>query len=38
MGEPIPELPVRDPASVKVPLEAEVRAFIAKLETENSGT
>ena len=38
MGEPIPDLPVRDPATVKVPLEAEVRAFIAKLETENSGT
>jgi tetratricopeptide (TPR) repeat protein len=38
MGEPIPDLPVRDPTTVKAPLEDEVRAFIAKLEAENSGT
>jgi tetratricopeptide (TPR) repeat protein len=32
MGEPIPDLPVTDPATVKVPLEDEIRAFIADLE------
>jgi tetratricopeptide (TPR) repeat protein len=32
MGEPIPDLPVLDPATVKAPLEDEVRAFIARLE------
>ena len=33
-GEPIPEPPTIDPASVKIPLEDEIRAFIAKLESE----
>jgi len=32
MGEPYPNLPVTDPAAVKVPLEDEVRAFISSLE------
>jgi tetratricopeptide (TPR) repeat protein len=32
MGEPLPELPVLDPATVKIPMEDEVRAFITKLE------
>ena len=34
MGKPVPELPTIDPASVKIPLEDEIRAFIAKLESE----
>ena len=34
MGEPVPELPTDDPASVKIPLEDEIRAFIAKLASE----
>jgi tetratricopeptide (TPR) repeat protein len=34
MGKPVPDLPTTDPATVQVPLEDEVRAFIAKLETE----
>ena len=33
MGEPYPDLPVTDPTTVKVPLEDEVQAFIAALET-----
>lgn len=33
MGEPIPDLPTVDPATVKVPLEDEIRAYIAKLES-----
>jgi hypothetical protein len=32
MGEPYPALPVTDPTTVKVPLEDEVRSFIAALE------
>lgn len=32
IGEPFPDLPVTDPATVKVPLEDEIRAFTAKLE------
>lgn len=32
MGEPYPDLPVTDPATVKVPLEDEIRAFIATLK------
>jgi tetratricopeptide (TPR) repeat protein len=32
MGEPYPDLPVTDPATVRVPLEDEIRAFIAALE------
>lgn len=34
MGEPEPDLPLVDPATVQIPLEDEVRAFIAKLEAE----
>jgi tetratricopeptide (TPR) repeat protein len=34
MGEPIPDLPTTDPATVKIPLEVEVRTFIANLEAE----
>jgi tetratricopeptide (TPR) repeat protein len=34
MGQPLPELPTVDPATVKIPLEDEIRAFIARLETE----
>jgi hypothetical protein len=37
IGEPAPELPTVDPASVKVPLENEIREFIAKLEVRRSG-
>lgn len=32
IGEPPPDLPTTDPATVKIPLEDEVRAFISKLE------
>jgi tetratricopeptide (TPR) repeat protein len=32
MGEPYPDLPVTDPGTVKIPLEDEVRAFIADLK------
>jgi len=32
MGEPYPDLAVTDPATVRVPLEDEIRAFIAALE------
>jgi tetratricopeptide (TPR) repeat protein len=32
MGEPYPDLPVTDPATVRAPLEDEIRAFIADLE------
>ena len=39
MGEPIPDLPVLDPATVKVPLEDKVRAYIARREADRrSGT
>ena len=31
MREPIPDLPIIDPATVKVPLEDEIRAFITRL-------
>jgi hypothetical protein len=31
MNEPYPDLPVTDPATVRVPLEDEIRAFIAAL-------
>ena len=34
LGEPIPDLPTTDPADVKIPLEHEVRTFIAALEAE----
>ena len=34
MGEALPELPIVDPASVKIPLEDEVRVYIARLETQ----
>jgi tetratricopeptide (TPR) repeat protein len=33
MNEPIPDLPVIDPASVKIPLEDEIRAVIAEIES-----
>jgi hypothetical protein len=36
MGEPIPDLPFRDPATVQVPLEDKIRARITQLEA--SGT
>jgi tetratricopeptide (TPR) repeat protein len=32
MGEPPPELPTIEPASVKIPFEAEIRAFITKVK------
>lgn len=38
MGEPYPDLPVTDPATVKVPLEDEIRAFIADLEKSKRAT
>jgi tetratricopeptide (TPR) repeat protein len=34
MGEPPPDLPTVDPATVKIPLEDEIRAFITKLNVE----
>jgi tetratricopeptide (TPR) repeat protein len=34
MGEPVPDLPTVDPASVKIPLEDEIRAYIARLRAE----
>lgn len=34
IGEPVPDLPITDPADVKIPLEHEVRTFIAALEAE----
>jgi hypothetical protein len=36
VGEPVPELPITDPSQVQIPLEAEVRAFIAELQAENA--
>jgi tetratricopeptide (TPR) repeat protein len=35
MGVPPPDLPTVDPASMKVPLEDQLRAFIAELEVEH---
>ena len=32
MGEPYPDLPVTNPATVRAPLEDKVHSFIAKLE------
>jgi tetratricopeptide (TPR) repeat protein len=34
MGEPVPDLPVVDPASVTIPFEDKITAFIAILEAE----
>jgi hypothetical protein len=36
MGQPIPDLPIRGPATVKVPLEDKVRAYITQLEADRS--
>ena len=37
LGVAIPELPTVDPDSVRVPLEAEIRAYIATLEASGGG-
>ena len=38
LGEPVPDLPVVDPASVTIPLEDKIRAFIAAREAEQQGS
>ena len=38
MGVPVPDLPTTDPATVTVPLEHEIRDFIAALETNAATT